>query len=150
MIDSVPGIISAAPTPWTARERDQPALGRREADRRRRGREHDDADQEDAAAAEDVAEPAAGDQQDGERQRVGVDRPLQRRTARRRSVRWIDGSATFTTVLSSITMNSAKHIAASVHQRRLVSEIFTRSFRRSAYGGEEQRATRWRGLVSRP
>src|SRR5947209_11316418 len=31
--------------------------------------------------------------------------------------RWIDGSDTFTTVLSSITMNSAKHIAASVHQR---------------------------------
>ena len=33
--------------------------------------------------------------------------------------RWIEGSATFTTVLSSMIMNSAKHIAASVHQRRL-------------------------------
>jgi len=37
-------------------------------------------------------------------------------------LRWIDGSATFTTVLSSITMNSAKHMAASVHQRRFSSE----------------------------
>src|SRR3954454_13303188 len=36
-------------------------------------------------------------------------------------LRWIDGSATLTTVLSSMTMNSAKHIAASVHQRRLSS-----------------------------
>src|SRR3954470_18659694 len=35
--------------------------------------------------------------------------------------RWIEGSATFTTVLSSMIMNSAKHIAASVHQRRLPS-----------------------------
>src|SRR4051794_28779309 len=35
--------------------------------------------------------------------------------------RWIDGSATFTTVLSSMIMNSAKHIAASVHHLRLSS-----------------------------
>ena len=35
--------------------------------------------------------------------------------------RWIDGSATFTTVLSSMIMNSAKHIAPSVHQRRFAS-----------------------------
>src|ERR1700754_1915639 len=42
-------------------------------------------------------------------------------------LRWIDGSATFTTVLSSITMNSAKHIAASVHQRRFSSDRRSRS-----------------------
>src|SRR5438876_8338100 len=35
--------------------------------------------------------------------------------------RWIDGSATFTTVLSSMIMNSAKHMAASVHHLRLPS-----------------------------
>jgi hypothetical protein len=33
----------------------------------------------------------------------------------------MDGSATFTTVLSSMIMKRAKHIAASVHQRRLPS-----------------------------
>ena len=38
-------------------------------------------------------------------------------------LRWIDGSATFTTVLSSMIMNSAKHIAPSAHQRRLPSFI---------------------------
>src|SRR5438477_6835540 len=36
---------------------------------------------------------------------------------------WIDGRATFTTVLSSMIMNSAKHIAPSVHQRLLSSVI---------------------------
>src|SRR3954452_24705554 len=35
--------------------------------------------------------------------------------------RWIEGSATFTTVLSSMIMNSAKHMAASVHHLRLSS-----------------------------
>src|SRR3954451_20350195 len=34
---------------------------------------------------------------------------------------WIDGSATFTTVLSSMIMNRAKHMAASVHHLRLPS-----------------------------
>ena len=41
--------------------------------------------------------------------------------------RWIDGSATFTTVLSSMIMNSAKHIAPRVHQRLFSS--FTRRWR---------------------
>jgi len=36
---------------------------------------------------------------------------------------WIDGSATFTTVLSSMIMNSAKHIAPSVHHLRFSSVI---------------------------
>ena len=35
----------------------------------------------------------------------------------------MDGRATFTTVLSSITMKSAKHIAPSVHHLRLSSVI---------------------------
>src|SRR3954469_13338862 len=34
---------------------------------------------------------------------------------------WIEGSATFTTVLSSMIMNRAKHIAASVHHLRFPS-----------------------------
>ena len=78
---------------------------------RAREREHDDAEEEHPAAAEDVAEPAARDEQDGEGQRVGVDGPLERRRATRRRSLWIDGSATFTTVLSSMIMNSAKHMA---------------------------------------
>src|SRR3954452_20876362 len=34
---------------------------------------------------------------------------------------WMDGSATFTTVLSSMIMKRAKHMAASVHHLRLSS-----------------------------
>ena len=78
MIESVPGIISAAPTPCTAREAtSQPSVGARPIVAEASG-EDDDAEQEDPAAAEDVAEPAAGDEQDGEGERVRVDGPLER------------------------------------------------------------------------
>jgi len=40
--------------------------------------------------------------------------------------RWIDGNATFTTVVSMLIMNVEKHIAASVHHRRFSSVIATR------------------------
>ena len=42
-------------------------------------------------------------------------------------LRWMLGRATLVTVLSSITMNSAKHMATSVHQRRFSSEMRRRS-----------------------
>ena len=57
---------------------DERAVAGREADRGRGEREHDDAEQEHPAAPEDVAEPSAGDEQHGERQRVRVDGPLER------------------------------------------------------------------------
>src|SRR3954468_20816044 len=49
--------------------------------------------------------------------------------------RWIEGRATFTTVLSSMIMNSAKHIAPSVHQRRLPSWSARRRGMRGSSGG---------------
>src|SRR4051812_32491432 len=49
---------------------------------------------------------------------------------------WIDGSATFTTVLSSMIMNRAKHMAASVHHLRLPSFSRRRSGIRVLSGGE--------------
>ena len=45
---------------------------------------------------------------------------------------WIDGSATFTTVLSSMIMKSAKHIAPSVHHLRLRSVIGAQAGHRRA------------------
>ena len=60
--------------------------------------------------------------------------------------RWIDGSATFTTVLSSITMNSAKHIAPSVHQRRSASSMVGRA---RAMGCPVRRRVARRGRVRR-
>ena len=77
MIESVAGIMNAAPRPWTARPRDEPGLGLREADEGARRGERHDAEEEHLAAAEDVAEAPAGDEQHGEGQRVGVDRPLE-------------------------------------------------------------------------
>ena len=55
---------------------------RREPAERRGHREPHDADDEDPAAAEAVAERAAEQDQPGEGERVAVDRPLQRREAR--------------------------------------------------------------------
>ena len=81
-IESVAGIISAAPMPWTTRlatsvvvSGARPAVAEESAN-------SVDPDQERQPAAEDVAEAPAGHQQDRERQRVAVDRPLEAREAR--------------------------------------------------------------------
>ncbi len=78
MIDSVAGIMNAAPTPWTARKATSAVSFGAKPDRGAREPEHDHAEQEHPPASEDVAEPAAGDHQHGERERVGVDGPLER------------------------------------------------------------------------
>ena len=57
--------------------RDEPGLALREADERAGRGERDDAEEEHAPAPEEVAQAPAGDQQDGERQRVGVHGPLE-------------------------------------------------------------------------
>ena len=54
----------------------KPWLGRQAAERRR-GREHGDAREEDALAAEQVAEPAGEQQEAAERDQEGVDDPGQ-------------------------------------------------------------------------
>ena len=82
MIDSVAGIISAAPMPWSGRPAMSHVCVWAKPMNALRGREHHDADEEDRAAAEDVAEPPAGDEQDAEGERVGVDRPLEPRDRR--------------------------------------------------------------------
>ena len=63
MIESVAGIISAAPTPWTARAAISSVAPAGEAARERREREDDEAEHEDQPPAEQVAELAAGEQQ---------------------------------------------------------------------------------------
>src|SRR3981189_3018743 len=65
----------------------------------------------------------------------------------------MEGSATFTTVLSSRIMNSAKHIAPRVHQRALASRIAARRAvkRSSARGGTRRPpAARAAGPARRP
>jgi hypothetical protein len=56
---------------------DEHLRGGRETARQRGGREQAEAGEEDAAAAEEVARPAAEQQEAAERERVGVDDPLE-------------------------------------------------------------------------
>ena len=72
---------------------------------------------EHAPAPEQVGERAGRQQERGERQRVGVDDPLQVRKLEC-SERWMSGSATFTTVMSSSSMKIATETAISVHHLR--------------------------------
>ena len=64
--------------------------------------------EEDAAAADQVAEPAGEQQQAAEGDQVGVDDPGEARVEKPRSS-WIEGSATFTTVTSSTIISMPAH-----------------------------------------
>src|SRR3954453_21823595 len=77
-IDSAAGETSAAPRPGRARARSaavQPRLRLREAAEQRREREDDEADHEELAAAQEVGQAAAEQQEAAEGERVGVDHP---------------------------------------------------------------------------
>ena len=65
-----------------------------------------------------VRELAAREHERREREGVADDDPLELALARRGATRWIDGSATFTTVLSSMIMNRPNETASSVHHLR--------------------------------
>ena len=83
-IESVAGIISAAADALDdAADDERGRVGREPRGRRGEG-EQRHAEQEGAAAAEDVAEAPAGRQQDGEAERVAVDGPLEAGEARAR------------------------------------------------------------------
>ena len=126
MIERVPGIISAAPTPWTAREATRkPSDGAK------------------PMVDEAKAKMPTPKRKMRRRPKMSPSRPpVTSRTAKvsvyalivhssadseASKSRWIDGRATLVTVLSSMIMKSAKHIAPRVHQRRLDSERRRRS-----------------------
>ena len=73
--------------------------------------------EEDALAAEHVAEPAGADDEDRDRQQVDVEDPLQLLREAPTS-RWMTGSASATTVESSISRKSPAQAPASVHHLR--------------------------------
>ena len=110
------GIIIAPARPWTMRAAIRTPVRRRQPAQRRRGGEAGRADQEHPPAAEQVAEPAAGQQPDRERHRVAADDPLQRVADAWRSW-WIVGAATLTTVPSSRSMHSAARITNRISHR---------------------------------
>ena len=78
----------APPMPWApARDREERRAGREPA-RKRAGREDHDPDREQQPPPVQVGERAGGEQERGERQRVGVDHPLQ--IGQRRAERLLD------------------------------------------------------------
>ena len=83
-IVSVSGVTIAPPTPWMARARIRTFGRRRQRGERRTADEDRHPDQEHPLATEPVAERGAGDEQDREGQRVGVDHPLEVGQATRR------------------------------------------------------------------
>ena len=79
--------------------------------------------------AEAVAERGAGQQEDGESERVRVDDPLELLDATRRGRRGSTGRAVVTTRLSSTTMKSAIEVIANVQSVRVPAFIVTSRFR---------------------
>ena len=82
MIESVAGMISAAPSPITARGADELVDAAGEGGGGRRDAEDHEADGERTLAAEPVAQRTEGEEEAGEHQRVRVDHPLQSGDAR--------------------------------------------------------------------
>ena len=91
--------VSAPPMPWMKRATTSTAWLSATPAGERGGGEEGESGEEDAPAAEEVAEPAGQQQQAAEGDQVGVDDPGEARL-REAEVVWIEGSATFTIVAS--------------------------------------------------
>ena len=108
-IDSVTGATTAPPRPWTRAGDDRAGPGPGESPPASEASANSsEAGDEHPALAEQVGGAAAQQQEAGEGQRVGVDDPLQVDGREARGPSRIDGSATFTTETSRITMNCAR------------------------------------------
>ena len=114
--DSATAETTAPPSPCTARAPTSIPCVVAEAAGERGQREQRDAGQEQPPVAEEVAEPAAEQQEAAERQQVGVDHPGQRVSEKPRSAR-IDGSATFTIVVSSTIIRLPRQSTSRASQR---------------------------------
>ena len=98
-----------------------------------------------------VAEPSAEQQEAAEREHVGVHDPGQRGLARSPGRRWIDGSATFTIVVSStiISIAEAQHdqrqpARAACHGRHLILSVGFETFDRLSAGTHRSTADEFR------
>jgi len=138
-IVSVSGVTIAAPAPWKARAATSARCRRRQRGRRRGDREQCQPAEEHPPATEAIAERRAGQQQYGERQRVGVDGPLESEIDAPRLRRML-GSAVETTRLSSVAMNSAIETIASVQPARADPAAFGAAGRRRRRAGSADMA----------
>ena len=117
-IESAAGEMIAAPRPCRARAPISEASLQAKPASSERDREHDEADDEDPSAAEQVGGAAAEQQEPAEDERVGADHPLQV-LLREAEVDLIEGRATFTIAMSSTTMNCTTLRSASAAHFRL-------------------------------
>ena len=120
-IDSVDGMMNAAPTPIARPAGDElPHLGRRGRGQRSADEEDDEAELQRALAPEAVAERAGREQQAGEHERVDGDRPTAAASSVASSSRDSVGMATLRLELPTKTISRLRQSTASVHQRRRV------------------------------
>ena len=100
-----------------ARGDEDAGAGREAADRRRR-RERRERGQEHAAPSEEVGGLAAEEQEPAEREEVGVGDPGRARSPRSPRSAWMEGSATFTIVSSTSSMNCPRQTRTRICRRR--------------------------------
>ena len=117
-IESVVGMIPAAPRPISAREAISWSRSVDRAASDRSGPEDDEAGHERAPAAEAVAEAAGGEQQPGEDQQVAVHDPLQLARARVELARGSSADATLRIVLPMVMTSRLSERTTSASQRR--------------------------------
>ena len=125
MSESATADTIAPPTPCTARAATRTSWVGEPAGERRE-REQRDADEEQPPVAEEVAEPAAEQQEAAEGEQVGVHDPRERRL-REAEVFLIDGSATFTMVASSTIIRPPRQRTYRASQRVRLSIVIVRS-----------------------
>ena len=108
---------TAPPSPCTARAPTSSPCVVDRPQHERRQREERDPDQEQPPVTEEVAEPPAEEQEAAEGEQVRVHDPGERGLEKPRSS-WIDGSATFTIVVSSTIIRLPRQRTISASQRR--------------------------------
>jgi len=111
-----------APEPLHGARDDEHALAGRQAAHERRGGEQHQPGHEDLLAPEQVGGAPAEQQEAGEGERVGVDHHCRSTAEKPRSAR-IEGSATFTTEMSRMTMNCARQVSARIQRLRASSRV---------------------------
>ena len=117
-IDSVDGMMNAAPAPISGPAGDELPHRGRQRGGAAGAQEDDEPELQRALASEAVADRAGGEQQAGEHERVGGDDPLQLRVGGVRAPRDSVGMATFRLELPTKTISRLRQSTASVHHRR--------------------------------
>ena len=124
--DSATAVTTAPPSPCTARATTSIACEFASPHASEASVNSTMPEQEQPAVAVQIAQPAAEQQEAAEGQHVGVDDPHQRGLGEAEVLR-IDGSATFTIVVSSTIISTPRHSTISASQRFLASSSMVKT-----------------------